>query len=60
MLKQLLNIPHNHLVLHLEKYCFENISCKMLNADRSLVDSKIGKFVFSSVECFCTLLILEE
>lgn len=55
LLKPLLNILHNDLVLHSEKYCLENLSCKMLNADRSLVGTETGKFVFSSVDCFCII-----
>lgn len=55
LLKPLLDNLHSDSVLYLEKYWLENLSCKMLNADRSLVDTKTGKFVLSSVEYFCII-----
>lgn len=44
------NLNLDILVLILEKYCFENLSCPMLGADRSLVGTKMGKFDFRTIE----------
>lgn len=50
LLEQLLNIPHNRVIVRRGKHWFENLSCKMPDAGRILVDTELGKFVCSSVE----------